>query len=250
MVSPLLRRPSPQMILLENVQVRRSEPWLEPKDLDNRRADTNDTRCVVNPQKYHRPGGAGRCHPTCWTGSIVRGWKQPGTPMPPDCLHPSCVFLYQWYDVSRIEGQDSGRTILRIRTLATCKSREGSLSSTLTTQPQLVTMASCILSRVSKPASPAGGGLCTNFIAHTRREHVVYFGGDLAIDGTRTQFTLLEGHRCEGNLRSGSNNSCTFSSLSKHAARTARPPKISRPGGCPPGVQQECRRDHDRCWGG
>ena len=127
--------------------------------------------------------------------------------------------------------------------------RVGSLSSTLTTQPQLVTMASCILSRVSKPSSPAEE-LCTNSVAHTRREHVVYFGGDPVIGGTRTQFTVLEGFRYEGHLRSGSNSSCTWSSLSKHAVRTARPPKISRPGGWPPGVQQECRREHDRCWGG
>ena len=34
------------MILVENVQARRPEPWLEPIDLDIRRADTNDVRCV------------------------------------------------------------------------------------------------------------------------------------------------------------------------------------------------------------
>ena len=34
------------------------------------------------------------------------------------------------------------------------------------------------------------------------------------VDGTRTQFTLLEGYRCEGHLGSRSNHSCTLSSLS------------------------------------
>ena len=34
------------------------------------------------------------------------------------------------------------------------------------------------------------------------------------VNGTRTQFTLLEGYRCEGHLRSRSNSSCTLLWLS------------------------------------
>ena len=65
------------------------------------------------------------------------------------------------------------------------------------------------------------------------------------VDRTRTQFTLLEGYRCEGHLGSRPSSSCTLSSLSTvetHTVTTAWPPRTSKPGACHPRVQQEEER--------
>ena len=126
-IRPLLRRRPPQMIPLGNIQVQRPQPWVKPKDLVIRKANTSDVRCVswilrniTDPEALDA---------AVQLAGMVR-WFEDGADLEPPydqlvstfhaCFDPNGKV----YPGSRDRAYYSGRAILWIRTLATCKSEE------------------------------------------------------------------------------------------------------------------------------
>ena len=122
-----LRHRSPPIIQLDNIQVEVPEPWLGPKDLDIRRTNTNDVRCVSwilrNVTDPEALDAAIRL------AGMIR-WFEDGTD--PEPLYDLIVSVVRTcfdpngkvYPGSRDRAYYCGRAILWIRTLATCKSGE------------------------------------------------------------------------------------------------------------------------------
>jgi len=127
-VRPLLRRQSPPTSPLENVQVRRSEPWLKPKDLAIiRRTSADDVRCVSwilrNITDPEALDAAVRL-----AGTIR--WFEDGTNVGPPYNLIVTTFeacfdsTGRLYPGSRDRAYYSGRAMLWIHTLAMCQSEE------------------------------------------------------------------------------------------------------------------------------
>ena len=125
-VRPFLRRQSPPLIPLENVRVQEPEQWLKPNDLAiTRGTNTNDVRCVSwilrNITDPEALDAAVRL------AGMVR-WFEDGTDVDPPydlivtTFHACFDSDGKVYPGSRDKAYYSGRAILWIRTLATCKS--------------------------------------------------------------------------------------------------------------------------------
>ena len=127
-VRPLRGRQSSQVIPLETIQVQRPEPWLELNDLATiRRTTVNDMRCISwilrNITDPEALDAAVRL------AGIVR-WFEDGTDLEPpydlivSTFHTCFDINGKVYPGSRDRAYYSGRAILWIHTLATCKSQE------------------------------------------------------------------------------------------------------------------------------
>ena len=126
-VWPLIRRQSLPMISLANVQVHQCEPWLKPKDLGVvRRTNANDVRCVswilrniTDPEALDT---------AIRLAGMIR-WFDDGTDVDPpyDVVVSAFEACFdsnrKLYPGSRDQAYYSGRAILWIHTLATCKSK-------------------------------------------------------------------------------------------------------------------------------
>ena len=126
-IQPLLRHHSSPLIPFENVQVQ-PEPWWEPNDLAAvRRINANDVRCVswilrniTDPEALEV---------SIRLAGMVR-WFEGGTSVEPpydmivSTFHACFDINGEVYSGSRDRAYYSGRAILWIRTLATCKSEE------------------------------------------------------------------------------------------------------------------------------
>ena len=126
-IQPLFHHRPPPAIPFENVQLQRPEPWLRPKDLDIRRTNTNDVRCVswilrniTDPEALDA---------AIRLAGMVR-WFEDGSDLEPPyslivstfhtCFDPNGKV----HPGSRDRAYYCGRAILWIQTLATCKSEE------------------------------------------------------------------------------------------------------------------------------
>ena len=127
-VRPFLRRQSLQNIPLESVQVRRSEPWLKPKDLAViHRTNTDDVRCVswflrniTDPEALDA---------AIRLAGIIR-WFDDGINVDPpfDLIVSTFEACFdstrRLYPGLKDRAYHSGRAMIWIHTLAMCESKE------------------------------------------------------------------------------------------------------------------------------